>query len=116
MPIIDSGVTDNLEDAKKGVRQGVLYLVERERVKLLKFGITSQPQVQLKQFEKDGLRYNHLFLIYKTRSFANMKMLKEYLMSTYPDYCDNEIRDYDEKSGESSYFLYCATYIHQKKL
>jgi hypothetical protein len=115
MPIIDSGVTDNLENAKKGVRQGVDFLIHREMVKFLKFGITDQPRTQLQQFEKDGLRYNHMFLIYKTRSFASVNMLKEYVLDTYPEYCDNEIRNYDEKCKETPYFLYCATYIPPKK-
>lgn len=114
MPIIESGVTDNLETAKTGVMKGVRYLVDQQRVKILKFGITSQPQKQLRQFELDGSRYNHMFLIYKTSVSANMDLLKEFVLMTYPQFCYEEIKNEPARSKETPWFLYCVTHISAK--
>jgi hypothetical protein len=114
MPIIDSGITDNIENAKTGIRQGVRYLIEQKRVKILKFGITNQPQKQLKQFELDGSRYNHMFLIYKTSIIADLKIIIDYVIRTYPKYSHGEMKHEDERYGKPPYFLYCVTYIPKK--
>jgi len=112
MPVIDSGVTDNVENARTGAQQGVRYLVEQLRVKLLKFGITSDPQKQLRQFELDGSRYNHMFLIFKTTVPADLKTMTEYVVTTYPHYCFEEMKN--ECEGKFPRFLYCVTNIPVK--
>ena len=114
MPIIESGVTDNLEQAKTGVTQGIRYLVDQQRVRILKFGITSQPKKQLQQFEQDGSRYNHMFLIYKTNVSADMDLIKEFVLATYPQYCNEEMRNEPARSKETPWFLYCITHISAK--
>jgi hypothetical protein len=114
MQIIDSGVTDNLENAKTGVRQGVRFLVEQQRVKILKFGITSQPKKQLQQFELDGSRYNQMFLIYRTTVSADMDLLKEYVLTTYPQFCFEEIKNEPERSTDQPSYLYCVTHAPGK--
>ena len=114
MPIIESGVTNNLEDAKTGVRNGVRFLVDQQRVKILKFGITSHPQKQLRQFELDGSRYNHMFLIFKTTVRGDLKLLKEYVLTTYPQFCNEEFKNEAEGCSEIPCFLYCVTHLSAK--
>ena len=114
MPIVESGVTDNLEQAKTGVTQGIRYLVDQQRVRILKFGITSQPKKQLQQFEQDGSRYNHMFLIYKTNVSADMDLLKAFVLATFPQFCYEEIKNEPARSKETPWFLYCITHISAK--
>jgi hypothetical protein len=114
MQIIDSGVTDNLESAKTGVCQGVRFLVEQQRVKILKFGITSQPKKQLQQFELDGSRYNQMFVIFRTTVSADMDILKEYVLTTYPQFCFEEIKNEPERPKGQPSYLYCVTHVPGK--
>jgi hypothetical protein len=114
MPIIESGVTDNLEDAKTGVRNGVRFLVDQQRVKIIKFGITSNPQKQLRQFELEGSRYTHMFLIFKTTLRGDLNLLREYVLATYPQFCSGEFQNEAEYSGEIPCFLYCITHLSAK--
>jgi hypothetical protein len=116
MPVVYRGSTGHFGDAKNVVRQKAYYLINQEKVKSLKFGITCNPEQRLRLYRSQGLRYNYMYVLYKTKSREYMGMMEDYLIMTYPDYCDNSIHGGGGNYGSPPYYTYCITHIPKKYL
>ena len=114
MEIIKRDVTGHYETAKQRVRQKAYYLIKQEKVKSLKFGYTSNTNDRCRLYQSKGSRYNVMYLIYSTLSPDYMRLMEDYLITTYPDLCDNSIRGGGGNIGKPPYFTYCVTHIPKK--
>jgi transposase len=116
MPVIYRGATGHFETAKKLVQKRAYYLIHQEKIKSLKFGYTSRPEDRLRLYKSRGSRYNYMYVIYQTQSVDYMRQMEDYLIKTYPDYCDNSIGGGGGNIGLPPYFTYCVTHIPKKYL